>query len=347
MARMTVHAIFIEAASRDVPYEDALAAYAAKSTNCSEKTTVRAGGFSDEGAESGAAPSASAVGPSGSRPLKPDQGVDHVRRVGDGFDAVWPLVASIDGWLSREQAAALYEAAGTVASGTWIVEIGSHHGRSTVALAKGKASSVDLLAIDPFFDPPYGHGDTAFKAFLGNMERLGLEADVTLFRGTSAEAAKYPDSVFGLEGGEVPCHVSKQGGVTVWTCTANEPAIGLLFVDGRHDRNSVLQDIDLWEPFIVEGGLVYFHDAFFRVGVTLALLERHFLNSWFSYLGSVGNLAMFRRERVVGNKDALRGSLKLLARLGYFGRNMLTTLALRKNWSTLVKLLPPEEDFEY
>jgi Methyltransferase domain len=238
---------------------------------------------------------------------------------------------------------ALYEAAGTVGPGKWIVEIGSHHGRSTVALAKGKSSSVGLLAVDPFHQPPNGQGDAACHAFLDNLRRLGLTTDVQLFRGTSQQAATCRDLLFEVAGEEAFRHDNDEQG----RGTIVEPAIGLLFVDGLHDRNSVLTDIDLWEPLVVEGGLVYFHDAFFRVGVTLALLERHLLNSWFRYLGSVGNLAMFRRERDVGNRGSVRGSLRLLGRLGYFGRNVVTTLAVRRNWSTLLKLLPPEEDFEY
>jgi predicted O-methyltransferase YrrM len=251
---------------------------------------------------------------------------------GDGFEAVWPLISPIEGWLSREQAMALYEAAGTVAPGRWIVELGSHHGRSTVALATGKPRSVGLLAVDPF-----PRGDAAYNAFRDNLRRLGLSGDVQLFRGTSEEAAKYNELLFEVAGGEAFGDTHEMG----------RPTIGLLFVDGLHDRNSVLRDIELWEPLVGEGGLVYFHDAFFRVGVTLAVLERHLWNSWFRYLGSVGNLAMFRREHDVGNREMMRGSLRLLGRLGYFGRNVVTTVALRREWSVLLKLLPPEDDFEY
>jgi predicted O-methyltransferase YrrM len=254
------------------------------------------------------------------------------RAQSDGFEAVWPQIGPIEGWLSREQALALYEGAGTVAPGRWIVELGSHHGRSTVALAMGKPESAGLLAVDP-----YPRGDAAYHAFLGNLRRLGLGGDVQLFRGTSEEAARYREPLFEVAGGEAFGDTHETG----------RTEIGLLFVDGLHDRNSVLRDIELWEPLIGEGGLVYFHDAFFRLGVTLALLERHLLNSWFRYLGSVGNLAMFRREHDVGNREMMRGSLKLLGRLGYFGRNVVTTVALRRQWSAVLRLLPPEEDFEY
>jgi predicted O-methyltransferase YrrM len=251
--------------------------------------------------------------------------------VGEGFGAVWPSVSQIEGWLSKEQAAALYHAAGKVQPGQWIVEIGSHHGRSTVALAKGKPDSVGMLAIDPFLDPARGHGVEAYDAFLHNLHRLGLDQRVHLFRGTSQQAAES----FGLI---LETLVGPDTG---------RPGIGLLFVDGLHDRNSVLADMDGWEPLVVDGGLAFFHDAFFRVGVTLALLQRHVLDSWFVYEGSVGNLAMFRRVPAARGKDTALGALRLASRLGYFGRQMVTKLAVHRNWSPVLKLFPPEDDFEY
>jgi predicted O-methyltransferase YrrM len=254
--------------------------------------------------------------------------------VADGFDAVWPLVSSIEGWLSREQAEALYEAAAGVEPGQWIVEIGSHHGKSTAALAKGKPGAVGLVAIDPYPEPPHGHGEAALQAFVDNMRRLGLAADVNLFWGTSAEAAECRDLVFETAGG---APTRADGG----------PAVGLLFVDGLHDRDSVLADIDRWEPLVAHGGLVCLHDAFFRVGVTLALLQRHLLSSWFVYERSVGNLAMFRRVEAMSGKATLTSAVRLAGRLGYFTRNMVTKAAVRRNWSPVLRLLPPEDDFEY
>ena len=247
-----------------------------------------------------------------------------------GFDRVWPLVEPIEGWLSREQAAALYAAAGTVKPGYWIVELGSHHGRSTVALAKGRREAAGVLAVDPFPSPgEAGRGEAAYRAFLANLRRTGVESEVTLFPGTSAAAAE----VF-----------------EILTEAAGEPSrgagIGLLFVDALHDRSSVLGDIASWEPRVAEGGLVCFHDAFFRLGVTLALLQRHLMSSEFRYLGSVGNLAIFRRQ-FAGTRPALLDSLRLLARLGYFARNLIVTLAVRRNWRWLQRLVPPEKDFEY
>jgi len=258
-----------------------------------------------------------------------------------GFERVWPSVAAIEGWLSREQAAALYAAAATVSAGSWIVEIGSHRGRSTVALANGKPASVRLLAVDPFPES-WGAGESDYQAFLGNIEAAGVEG-VHLIRETSQVAADAlplaAEAVAGVEGEVRP--PAAAGAALV-----DKFDVGLLFVDGLHDRDAVLADIDAWEQHVAEGGLVYFHDAFFRLGVTLALLERHLLSSSFRYLGAVGNLAMFRREQV-GARESLRGAVRLSARLAYFLRNAVVTIGVRRRWRWLQRLFPPEEDFEY
>jgi predicted O-methyltransferase YrrM len=247
------------------------------------------------------------------------------------FEQRWPLISAVPGWLSKDQAAALYAAAGRVKAGRAIVEIGSHMGRSTVALGKGKAPDVGLLAIDPWGGVG---GAEVLAAFHRNLEEADLSSDVCVFRGTSEEASKQQPRLRALMNGASPAPEPEQG----W--------IGLLFVDGLHDRASVLGDIDRWEPEVKTGGLVYFHDAFFRRGVTQAVLQRHLFNSQFRYLGSVSNLAMFRRESC-GPGVTLLGSVRLVLRLSYLARNVLTTLGLRRRWSWLVRLFPPEEDFEY
>jgi hypothetical protein len=263
------------------------------------------------------------------------------------FEDVWPLVSKIDGWLSREQAQALYAAAMTVRPDCWIVEIGSHHGRSTAAQAMGKEKSVPMLAIDPFPERR-GGGESAFTAFRRNLRDLGLEDEVQLFRGTSEEAARSVHLLFEVAGEEASHGTAGAAGERPGVQEGRVgPGIGLLFIDGLHDRNSVLEDIDAWEPEVVEGGLVFFHDAFFRLGVTLALLQRHLFNSRFRYLGSVSNMAMFRRVEIVGDRAAFRDTLALLGRLRYLARNMLTALGLRCNSKLILGLVPPEDDFEY
>jgi predicted O-methyltransferase YrrM len=231
----------------------------------------------------------------------------------------WVEAAQANGWLAREQAAALYGAASMVPRGQWIIEIGSHQGRSTIILARAKADGVGLLAVDPFGGERWGGGERSYERFRANLRRAAVNTCVTHYHGTSAEAAR------GWAGAPV----------------------GLLFVDGAHDRLSVLADIDGWERFVPEGGLAVFHDAYSSVGVTLALLQRHLFNSSWQYLGSVRSLAIFRRDASSGVVH-LKNVARMVGRLGYFARNLAIKAALRTDRRALLRLLHHhDESFPY
>jgi hypothetical protein len=263
-----------------------------------------------------------------------------------GFESAWVRASGIEGWLSKEQGAVLYEAARSVRDDTWIVEIGSHHGRSTILLASAKPRSANFLTIDPFPDPPLGGGELAYRALCENLDRFGLRDEVHILRATSEEAAPAAQMVFEVASQDQ----SKSHGLPASDVPVRHPrdcGIGLLYVDGLHDRQSVLADIEGWEPFVVEGGLVCFHDSFFRIGVTLALLQKHFMNTRFHYLGSTGSLAVFVREKVVPAGTALSDSLRLLMRFRYLARNAVVTVALRKKWKPVLMVVPPEDSCEY
>jgi predicted O-methyltransferase YrrM len=238
------------------------------------------------------------------RPVLVDE--THLTSFGDA----WQCVRGIDGWLSEGQARVLARSAQRVEPSSWIVEIGSHHGKTTVLLAKTKRPGTGLFAVDPFDDPRWGGGRDALDVFKRNLETAGVAQSVTLFRGTSPEAVAQFDGA----------------------------RVGLLYVDGAHDRHSVVADLEAWEGLLAPGALVYIHDAFSSVGVTLAVLQRQLVDRRFRYLGSVGSLAAFRHESqtiVSAAVDALR----LTGRLGYFVRNLAVKLALRRGWARVCRLL--------
>lgn len=216
------------------------------------------------------------------------------------FEALWPQADTIGGWLAPGQARTLHRAATLVHDGQWIVEIGSHHGRSTVFLASGKAPGVKMLAIDPFDNPRWGGGAEALAAFDATLERFSLAGTVDIYRGISAHAA------------------------VEW----NGERVGLLFVDGAHDRASVLADIDGWDRFVSPGGIVAFHDAFSAVGTTLALTQRHLASRRFRFLGADRTLVAFTREDLTP-ADAISSASALARRYPYFARNLAVKLLLR------------------
>lgn len=145
---------------------------------------------------------------------------------------VKPLIADIPGWLTDEEGEALYELArGCTGSGV-IVEIGSWKGKSTVCLGLGSQAgkSVPIYAVDP-------HADYRFGDFKTNIERAGIAELVHPIASLSQAAA---------DGFEQP--------------------IELLFVDGSHEYELVLEDFEKWVPKVVDGGSVAFHDTTWTEG---------------------------------------------------------------------------------
>jgi predicted O-methyltransferase YrrM len=145
---------------------------------------------------------------------------------------VKPLIADVPGWLTDEEGEALYELARACTGKGVIVEIGSWKGKSTVCLALGsrEGASVPVYAVDP-------HADYRFGDFRNNIERAGIAELVRPVASLSQPAAGKFD----------------------------EP-IELLFVDGAHEYDLVLEDFEKWVPKVVEGGWVAFHDTTWTAG---------------------------------------------------------------------------------
>ena len=145
---------------------------------------------------------------------------------------VFELISGIPGWLTDEEADALYELARACRGDGVIVEIGSWKGKSTVCLGLGSlaGSSVPVYAIDP-------HADYRFGDFKDNVERAGIAELVRPIASLSQPAAAGFD----------------------------EP-IELLFVDGSHEYDLVLEDFEKWVPKVVDGGWIAFHDTTWTKG---------------------------------------------------------------------------------
>ena len=83
-----------------------------------------------------------------SRTPSPDPG-DGAAPRRDRFEEVFARADTVPGWLTRDQARTLFDAALDLPPGGRIIEIGSHQGRSTVVLASAR-EDVEVVAIDPF-----------------------------------------------------------------------------------------------------------------------------------------------------------------------------------------------------
>jgi predicted O-methyltransferase YrrM len=225
------------------------------------------------------------------------------------FSDAWAAIGRLEGWLSEGQARALFDAARGLEAGS-IVEIGSHHGRSTILLALAARPGVSIVAVDPFDDPRWGGGAESLDIFRENVRRAGVEDRVRIVRATSEEAARTWD------GGR----------------------IAFVYIDGAHDRPSVLIDIDGWSARLGDEGLLFLHDAFSSTGVTAAVLQRFLGRRGFSYLGAERSLVMFRKSEPSAT-TAVVSSARLLARLPYFARNLAVKVALRQGWHRVSRSL--------
>jgi predicted O-methyltransferase YrrM len=163
----------------------------------------------------------------------------------------WPwmyLSKQIDGWLTPDEAASLFQLAKneTPQRNPIVIELGSFKGKSSVMLAAGLMGKEfpSLYCVDvfgPTDDPSY---ETWLKPaieteqiavetqFRRNIAVANLDRIITPVRGFSYEIAK----------------------------TWNMP-IHMLFIDANHEYDAVVRDIECWTQFLVPGGIIAFHDV--------------------------------------------------------------------------------------
>jgi predicted O-methyltransferase YrrM len=151
----------------------------------------------------------------------------------------------VGGWLDFSEAWALHETARRHLPGEpiTIVEVGSYHGRSTIALARGlraRDGGGKVFAVDPEQNEP-----DQYDLFCKNIERAGLGESVELIRTYSHEARpRFSDA-----------------------------SVDILFLDGAHNYGAVKKDIADWQATLRDGAVIAFNDAFWLEGVRLAVRE--------------------------------------------------------------------------
>ena len=217
---------------------------------------------------------------------------------GGGFDAVWPVAAEAEGWLTRAQAERLWRAAAAMRAGGRLVEIGSFRGRSAIVLASAAPEGSAVVCIDPHLGsdrgpqelrPDHALGEDDHAAFRANLARAGVAGLVHHVRERS-EAAH----------GAVP------------------GAIDVLFVDGAHRYGPARADLRDWGAKVAPGGRLLVHDAFSSIGVTAALLRTVVFARGWRYAGRDGSLAEWVRAPRRGPGQVA----EQLLQLGWFARNV-------------------------
>ncbi|WP_374455202.1 O-methyltransferase [Nocardioides sp.] len=216
------------------------------------------------------------------------------------FEDAWRLADRVDGWLTRDQARTLYDAARAVAPGR-VVEIGSHLGRSTIVLA---ASGAAVTAVDPFPDDwKYGRPDTEHR-LRAHLAAAGV-ADRVDVRVSTSRAVR-----------------------EAWSAP-----VRMVYVDGKHDLWSCRDDLR-WSSFLRPGDVVLVHDAFSSLGVTLALLRDAATTRHHRYLDRTGSLARLEVGRPTAGDRA-----RVLREVPWFARNLVVKVLLRMRARPLARLL--------
>jgi len=162
---------------------------------------------------------------------------------------------SVEGWMHPDELLWLAERAGELPPlGRW-VEVGSWKGRSLSAVVLAAPAMADLIAVDTWEGSPGeevhaadGPSGKARETFLDTLARL---------------AAQRPEGPF----------VRDRIGESVREAEfIRDGSCDTVFLDGAHDRQSVLADLAAWTRKVKPGGLLCGHDRN-EPGVSRALTE--------------------------------------------------------------------------
>lgn len=139
----------------------------------------------------------------------------------------------------KDELVALFELGQAAPAGGAIIEIGTFHGSSAVALALGsqRTNKLRVYSIDPYesFVSP---GE---KRQYGSFDRIPLFKN--LLRGRAAE------------------HVWLINLPSVAAARAWNGPVSLLWIDGDHSYEGARDDLNAWLPFVMPNGIIAFDDA--------------------------------------------------------------------------------------
>ncbi len=159
-------------------------------------------------------------------------------------------IDSIKGFLSDDEAAALYQRALEVSGQGPVLEIGSYCGKSTIYLGLAcRRTDSTVFALDhhrgseehqlgEFFHDPdlYDSSEgvvNTFRDFRHNISRAGLNDTVVPVVAGSDAAARH------------------------W-----QTPLSMVFIDGGHSLDAALTDYRCWMPHLKRGGILAIHDLF-------------------------------------------------------------------------------------
>jgi len=205
----------------------------------------------------------------------------------------WERVRAAPGFLTEREARFLALIAAAAPGRGTILEIGSFKGKSTVGLASVSAryGLGKVVAVDPFTAPSSTDPDLR-----------GAASSYDDFRRTLAQAG-LADQV------EVHATFSKN------LARGWSRPIRFLWIDGDHTYHGAKQDLDLFAPHLVDGGIVALHDVLHRFEGPIRVFVEDVLRSDrygpAGFCGSIG-WAQFRPQD--GGAPRFREGRRALAR---------------------------------
>lgn len=151
-------------------------------------------------------------------------------------------LAELDGLISRDVGELLYSFAALVPADQAIVELGSYRGKSTCYLATGAAidNGAPVYAVDAWSEEVSAWRaavlstlpSPAFEDFTAQIDKAGVSDGVHVIRSLTTLAAELYDG----------------------------PPVGLLYIDGDHNRAAVLADFRAWRRHLAPDAVVIFDD---------------------------------------------------------------------------------------
>lgn len=157
-------------------------------------------------------------------------------------------IFTIHGFIQKPEGQLLYRLAKTSSKKGVIVELGSWKGRSTVFLGLGAQKRNKVYAVDTF----KGDKSTGFENTLSQFKK-----NIKLFKLANVRVIKKS---------------------TLRAFRSWSKPISLLFIDASHTYEDTLKDFLSWETFVLEDGLIAFHDTLLS-NPPRKVFEQHILSS--------------------------------------------------------------------
>lgn len=178
----------------------------------------------------------------------------------------------IPGWMNADELAWL---ADTASRCMFIVEIGTYAGRSTRAMGDNIAAGGVIHTLDPYL--PYAMQDNSSN----DLDKGDNNPDASAGAGVVISSIDDGNNIKHLAISNL-ADLGAHGVVVLWHdasallkyVASSDYLADFVFIDGAHDYASVRSDIEVWLPFIKEGGILSGHDYGVHPGVMKAVREK-------------------------------------------------------------------------